>query len=133
MTDAGLPYGAHRSRTYNSRLAQELAAWADEEHAGSNLHEALYKAYFVDHQNISDADTLVRLAVKAQLNEEEAREVLETRRFSQKVDADWQHARQSGITGVPTFWAKDLYVVGCQPYDILERFVNHLKTLGAEE
>jgi protein-disulfide isomerase len=30
------------------------------------------------------------------------------------------------VAGVPTFYANDLVVVGCQPYETLEKFVKHL-------
>ena len=46
MAEAGLPYGK-RKMTYNSRLAQELGAWADTQEGGEAIHDALYIAYFV--------------------------------------------------------------------------------------
>ena len=55
-----------------------------------------------------------------------ARQIIEQRSFREAVDADWERARQLGITGVPTFYKNDLAVVGCQPYETLERFVQHL-------
>lgn len=128
MAEAELPYG-NRTMTYNSRLAQELGAWSDTLDETGGLHDILYVAYFVDNLNIADIPTLVSLAKAAGLNESEAKQVLEQRTFKGIVDQDWKRAMESGITGVPTFTAKDLYVVGCQPYEILERFVNHLRSL----
>ena len=122
MAEAGLPYG-ERSHTYNSRLAQELGAWADTQPGGEALHDALYRAYFADCVNIGDVDTLVEVATSVGLDGPTARGVLETRRFREQVDQDWQRARQSGITGVPTFNHGQYVVVGCQPYEVLERFV----------
>ena len=128
MKEAGLPYG-ERTMTYNSRLAQELGKWADSVDDNTTLHERLYKAYFVDNINISNIDALVQLAKQAGLDENDAREVLINRSFEAQVDEDWQLARQTGITGVPTFFANGLVVVGCQPYETLEKFVNHLLTI----
>ena len=122
MAQEGLPYGT-RTHTYNSRLAQELGAWAATRQDGEGIHEALFHAYFVEGKNIGDIDTLVAIAETAGLPGPEAREVLTTRRFSQVVDTDWQRSRAYGITGVPTFVANGRGVVGAQPYETLERLV----------
>ncbi len=128
MKEAGLPYG-NRSMTYNSRLAQELGGWADTQDSSEDIHDLLFKAYFVENQNINNIDVLVDIAVAAGLDKKEARRILEGRIFSPQINKDWERARHSGITGVPTFTSRELYVVGCQPYEVLERFVNHLKEL----
>ena len=45
MDAEGLEYG-QRTHTYNSRLAQELAIWADDFPEADALHAAMYRAYF---------------------------------------------------------------------------------------
>lgn len=132
MQEAGLPYG-ERTHTYNSRLAQELGAWADTQPGGENIHDALYRAYFADALNISDIDVLVAVAEKAGLDGAAARQALENRAGRDAVDADWARSRSAGITGVPTFSYNDLVVVGCQPYEFLERFVQHILALPSPE
>ena len=125
----GLPYG-NRLMTYNSRLAQELGSWADSlSTPADKLHDLIYRAYFVENRNISDIEVLLDLAAKAGLDRGEAKRVLLERTESAKIDRDWMRARNMGITGVPTFASADLVVVGCQSYDILTRFVDHLKKL----
>ena len=57
MTAEGLPYG-DRKMTFNSRLAQELGAWADTQPGGEAIHDALFRAYFVDGRNIGDPAVL---------------------------------------------------------------------------
>ena len=54
----------------------------------------------------------------------EAKEVLQARRFREAVDADWEKARQYGITGVPTFVSGGRGVIGAQPYQALEQLVS---------
>jgi len=127
----GLDYGT-RTMTYNSRLAQELGSWADGFKEGVVLHDLLYRAYFVDNKNISDIEVLLELAQKAGLDKSQAKKVLVERTQSAVIDDAWVRARNMGITGVPTFASADLVVVGCQSYDILMRFVNHLKKLKLE-
>ncbi len=122
MTAEGLPYG-DRTMTYNSRLAQELGAWADTQPGGDAIHDALFRAYFVEGANIGDVETLVGIAAAVGLSAQAAREVLETRSFGPVVDADWQKSHAYGVTGVPTFVAGRHGVVGAQPYEALEQLV----------
>ena len=120
MDAEGLPYG-RRTHTYNSRLAQELGKWADTQPGGAALHDALYKAYFVEARNIGDLDILVEIAASVGLTAEGARAVLAERRFKDAVDADWEKSHRYGVTGVPTFVAGRHGVVGAQPYEVLEQ------------
>lgn len=122
MEAEGLPY-ARRTHTYNSRLAQELGKWADTQPGGEAIHDALFKAYFVEGRNIGDADELVAIAESVGLPADEARRVLTERTFRAAIDADWEKSRAYGITGVPTFVAGGYGVVGAQPYEVLERFI----------
>ena len=123
MDAEGLPYG-RRTHTYNSRLAQELGKWADTQPGGEAIHDALYRAYFVDARNIGDPNVLVDIAQSAGLSAEEAGTVLTERRFKDAVDADWAKSREWGVTGVPTFVAARYGVVGAQPYEVLERLLD---------
>src|SRR5205085_12505172 len=118
----GLPYN-RRSHTYNSRLAQELAKWADSKPGFEAIHSKLYQAYFVDGKNIGDPNVLVAIAETVGLPGDEARSVLDERTFKEAVDADWQKARRNGVTGVPTFVSSGHKVVGAQPYDVLVQLI----------
>ena len=122
MDAEGLPYG-RRTHTYNSRLAQELGKWADTQPGGEAIHDALYRAYFVEARNIGDPEILVEIAQSVGLPAEEARAVLAERRFKEAVDADWVKSHAYGVTGVPTFVAARHGVVGAQPYEVLVEFV----------
>ena len=123
MDAEGLPYG-RRTHTYNSRLAQELGKWADTQPGGEAIHDALYRAYFVDARNIGDPEILVEIALAAGLSGDEARAVLNERRFKEPVDADWAKSHAYGVTGVPTFVAARYGVVGAQPYEVLEQLLD---------
>lgn len=123
MDAEGLPYG-RRTHTYNSRLAQELGKWADTQPGGEAIHDALYRAYFVEACNIGDPDTLVEIAQAVGLPAEEARAVLSERRFKDAVDADWAKSHAYGVTGVPTFVAARYGVVGAQPYEVLAELLD---------
>ena len=126
MAAEGLPYG-ERKMTYNSRLAQELGKWADGQPGGEKIHDALFRAYFVDGRNIGDPDVLVEIAESVGLPGDKAREVITQRTHRAAVDADWRKAAEYGVTGVPTFVAGGQGVVGAQPYEVLERLVEEAR------
>ena len=120
--EEGLPFG-ERKMTYNSRLAQELSKWAESKGAGPAYHDALFRAYFDRGINIAKVPELVLLAESVGLDGKEAGEVLEKRMFSEAVDADWQRSRAKGVSAVPSFFMGDRNLVGAQPYEVLEKFV----------
>jgi len=122
MAAEGLPYG-ERTMTYNSRLAQELGKWADTQPGGEAIHDALFRAYFVEARDISRSAVLVDIAQHVGLSADGAREVLEKRTFNDAVEADWKLSRRYGVTGVPTFVVGRYGVVGAQPYEALEQLV----------
>jgi len=122
MAAEGLPYG-ERKMTFNSRLAQELASWAVSQPGGEAIHDALFRAYFVDGQNIGDPEVLVQISKQLGLDEAKAREVIEKRTHKAAVDADWEKSREYGVTGVPTYVVGERGVAGAQPYETLVELV----------
>ena len=74
------------------------------------------------------SDLLVEIAASVGLQADEARAVLDERRFAEAVDADWAKSHRYGVTGVPTFVAGRHGIVGAQPYEALEELV---QTAGA--
>jgi predicted DsbA family dithiol-disulfide isomerase len=120
MREEGLPYGI-RTHTYNSRSAQELAAWAVTQPGGAGIHDALFLAYFVDGRNIAERNVLLDVVVSIGLSTSDAEQVLESRSHRDLVDADWAESRQLGITGVPTFVVGNQGVAGAQPFEVLEQ------------
>jgi predicted DsbA family dithiol-disulfide isomerase len=132
MDAEGLPYG-ERTMTYNSRLAQELGKWADTQPGGAALHDALFRAYFVEARDISQPAVLLEIVEQVGLSAAGAREALETRTFKAAVDADWELSRRYGVTGVPTFVIGRHGVVGAQPYEALEALVLKAATQAKTE
>jgi predicted DsbA family dithiol-disulfide isomerase len=118
----GLPFGP-RSRTYNSRLAQELGLWAAEKGCGHSFHMAAFHAYFAKGKNLAEEAVLLELARTAGLSADEAQAVLATRSYRAHVDRDWQEAHRLQITAVPTFVLDNSRLVGAQSYATLARLM----------
>ena len=128
MAEEGLEYGP-RSMTYNSRLAQELAKWAESQPSGRKIHQDLFVSYFVNNINLAVVKNLIAIAEQAGLPANEARRCLTERTYRNQVDPDWARSRELGVTGVPTFVIGDQSLVGAQPLDRLESW---LLAVGAE-
>lgn len=122
MEAEGLTYG-QRTRTYNSRLAQELAKWAESQGKADAFHSAVFHAYFARGENIGKAQVLLEVSESIGLDSAEAEAVIETRRYKTAVDDDWQRCAQFGITGVPTYLIGGRALVGAYPYADLENLV----------
>lgn len=130
MDREGLPYNVERNMSYNSRLAQELAKWADSTGKGEKIHDALFRAYFVDAKNIGKPDVLVEIAQQIGLPAEEASDALASRSFKDAVDDDWRRCAAFGVNAVPTFLAGRYLMVGAQPYEEMERLVKHAASVA---
>lgn len=116
--ELGLPWGM-RTRTYNSRRAQELGKWAEALDKGDEFHLAVFQAYFADGRNIADILVLKEIAEAIGLDGRMAEQALAGRTFKEAVDRDWEYSRACGITAVPTFKVDGQKVVGAQPYQAL--------------
>ena len=110
-----LPFG-DRTRTYNSRRAQELGKWAEGQDAGEAFHMAVYQAYFVDGLNIATPDILAEIAGSVGLDPDKALKVIDKRSYAAHVDDDWQRAAELGVTAVPTSIYQKQALVGFQAY-----------------
>ena len=117
-----LPFG-DRQMTYNSRRAQELGKWAEQNGKGDAFHHAVFRAYFAEGRNIYDMDTLITIANSVGLDGGRACAVLDSEAFKEAVDRDWAQAYKTGITAVPTFVINGQNLVGAQPYTALKNFI----------
>jgi len=118
----GLPLTA-RTRTCNSRLAQELGKWAESLGKGDQFRRAVYRAYFVQGVNIALEEELLQIAAAAGLPQAEAKAMLAARSFAAAVDADWQRAGELGITAVPTHLCGGRKLTGFSSYDAFVRLL----------
>lgn len=121
----GLDFHFETIRPSNTFKAHRLLRYALEQGKQGALKERLMAAYLSEGQLMSDTDTLVRLAGEVGLDEEEARGVLESERFSAEVRRDEQEAAQIGIRGVPFFVVGGRYgVSGAQAPEALLEVLN---------
>jgi predicted DsbA family dithiol-disulfide isomerase len=113
--ELNLPFG-DRTRTYNSRRAQELGKWAEGQGVGDAFHMRVYRAYFVDGLNIAKPDILAQITESVGLDADKALKVIDKRSYAAHVDDDWQRASELGVTAVPTSIYRQQALVGFQAY-----------------
>ena len=126
--EAGLEYG-ERKHWYNSDLAHEATEWARDHGALDPMHRAILRAYFVDDRNIGAPEVLTELAADLGLDATDLGQALAERRYRERVVAQYEEARQIGVTAVPTFVADGYAIVGAQPYEVFPRL---LAAVGAK-
>ncbi|GFO56881.1 hypothetical protein GMSM_38880 [Geomonas sp. Red276] len=120
--EVGLPL-TPRSRTYNSRHAQELGKYAERIGLLDTYQKSVYRAYFVEGRNIALWEELLPAAERAGLDPQECRRVLEEGLCAKEVGDDWRRTAALGINGVPAFLCGDRRLVGFRPYRDLEALV----------
>lgn len=118
----GLAFGK-RTMTYNSRLAQEMGLWAEEQGCGTKFHHAAFLTYFRDGKNLALPEVLIALARQCGLDDKKATEVIRKRSFSAAVDAHWNEAGKLGITAVPTLLFGHARTTGFQAYQQFRNFI----------
>ena len=124
MDQEELPY-IDRTHTYNSRLAQEIGAWAETIQKNTSIHDSFFEAYFVKGLNIGLEEVILDVVSNSGLDINEARSVMKDRTFKKNIDEDWKKSSEYGVTGVPTFVYSGQSLVGAQPYENLVQFLNH--------
>ncbi|KUH36488.1 MULTISPECIES: DsbA family oxidoreductase [Streptomyces] len=87
------------------------------------LLDLAYRANFAEDRSVYETEVLVRLAVEAGLDEDEARAVLaDAAAYADDVRADEREAAELGATGVPFFVLDRRYgVSGGQPAEVFTR------------
>jgi predicted DsbA family dithiol-disulfide isomerase len=120
--ELNLPFG-ERKMTFNSRLAQEVGKWAEDQGRGDAFHHAVFLAYFLRGENIALQQVLHRICSSVGLDPAAAQAVLDQRSYREAVDQDWIRSREMGISAVPTFVLDGQRLVGAQSYAALEEMV----------
>ncbi|GAA4869467.1 DsbA family oxidoreductase [Luteimonas vadosa] len=111
-----------RRRIVNTFDAHRLLHWAGIEGRQSELKHALLRAYFTDRQDVSDHDTLLRIASEVGLPGDQARDILASDRYAAEVRAAEELFQRSGINAVPSVILNRRHLVsGGQPVEVFER------------
>ncbi len=117
-----LPFG-NRTHTYNSRRAQELGKWAEEQGVGEAFHMAVYRAYYIDGRNIALPGELTEIAESVGLDPDAALLAIDKESYAAHVNNDWLRAKKLGVTSIPTSIYQQQALVGFQNYENYRRLI----------
>ncbi|MGH9283742.1 MAG: DsbA family oxidoreductase, partial [Acidimicrobiales bacterium] len=115
----GLVYRLDVARPANTFDAHRLLHLAGERGRRAELEEQLMAACLTRGESVGDPELLVRGAVGAGLDGDDARAVLAGDAYAGAVRADEEEARRLGIHAVPFFVIDGQGLAGAQPADTL--------------
>ena len=114
-------------RTPNTLNAHRLIHWAGLEARQTPVVAALFKAYFVEGKDIGDTATLVEIAGNAGLDAAMVERLLVSDADAEDIRLRDAHARERGVTGVPTFVIANQHVLrGAQPPDLWAKVIEEI-------
>lgn len=123
----GLNYNFDAIKPVNTFDAHRLVHFANTMGQMNAMSELIFKAYFVESQDLSNHDVLAELASQVGLHKETVLQVLASDQFAEAVREDERVARERNISSVPHFIMDGQYVVsGAQSSEV---FLNALRAL----
>ncbi|WP_029065522.1 DsbA family oxidoreductase [Labrenzia sp. DG1229] len=87
----------------NTLDSHRLILWSRSDNVQSDVVERLFRAYFLDGEDLTNAATLVRISEDAGMQSDLVEQLLETETDLDKTEAQITRASESGISGVPCF------------------------------
>ena len=121
----GIPFAfAKVERTPNTMDAHRIIELADRHHCQDAVVERLFRAYFIDGQDIGKRETLLHLATVAGLDQHAAETMLATDDGSDMIEQTGELSRRHRIEGVPFFVVnREITLAGAQqPETFLDAF-----------
>lgn len=117
---AGLPHADSIERVPRSLRALVLGEIARASGKFSNVHSALFRAFWVEGRDIGSDDVLLDVAASAGLSVEPGQ--LDDPSLVRVIEESTAGALSAGASGVPA-WAIDerILVPGAQPHELFER------------
>jgi protein-disulfide isomerase len=98
--------------------AAEAANCANEQGAFWQYHDLLFSGAGLS------KEIYMQYAVQLGLDVQSFQTCIDSGRYSQEVQADYQYASQLGVRSTPTFFINGLPVVGAQPYDVFKQVID---------
>lgn len=113
----------------NTMKAHRLVHWAQGQGKGMAAKEALFTAFFRDHRNIGDADTLADIGGEIGLDRAMVADLLAGEADHDAVKAEEEAFVQMGVQSVPTFIADRKWAL--QGAESSEKIADMIRTIAA--
>ena len=119
-----------RDRSPNTRRALAIAEYAREQGKLEPWRQLAMDAHWRRGLDLESEADLRALALEAGLDPAAALAASTEEKYLSIIDRKREEAEELGVTGIPTFVVGRHGVVGCQPYEVLARF---LESQGAQK
>ncbi|SDY59758.1 Predicted dithiol-disulfide isomerase, DsbA family [Jannaschia faecimaris] len=121
--------------TPNTINAHRLIHWAGLEQKQTHVVQALFEAYFEKGRDIGDVPTLVDIGVECGLDRDLLERLFASDADMEETRARDAHARERGVSGVPTFVVANQHVLrGAQSPEVWGEVIEQiLEQLRAQE
>lgn len=107
--------------------AHRLLHWAGLEGAQTRVKSGLLRAYWQEARDIGDPEVLADIAAAAGMDRAVTARLLASDADRDEIERRDQHARERGITAVPTFIVADRHAVsGAQPAALWQNVIDEL-------
>jgi predicted DsbA family dithiol-disulfide isomerase len=116
-----------RGRIYNTFDAHRLLHWADSQGRQKALKEQLFASYFTKGENPGAHEVLLRLAGEVGLDQDAARQVLESNAYADEVRQREYYWQRAGIRSVPAIIINERHLIsGGQPPEVFEQALRQI-------
>ncbi|WP_226782284.1 DsbA family oxidoreductase [Oceaniglobus trochenteri] len=121
------------TRTPNTLNAHRLIHWAGLEGRQTAAKSALLNGYFREGRDIGDTGVLLDIAEKIELDRDLIARLLNTDADADDIRARDAHARERGVSGVPTFVLANAHVLpGAQSTDLWLQVLDDIAAQAAD-
>ncbi|MBX9850533.1 MAG: DsbA family oxidoreductase [Cytophagaceae bacterium] len=130
-SEEGLLFNLDKQEKSPNTLDAHRIIWlASQENKDKETVEVFFKAFFEEGVDLTTEENLIKVAVKAGLDEAKVKAMLKSDTGIREVEEAEEHNRNMGVTGVPFYIINDKYgLTGAQPAEV---FVNALKQISNE-
>lgn len=119
----------------NTLDAHRVFQFAKEKQLANDYFNRLYRAHFIEGENLEDHSTLVRLGQELGLERDDLEEILNNpSMYQEAVQNNISLASSIGVQGVPFFIFDEKYAVsGAQPVELFEEVIRKVDTETNEQ
>lgn len=113
---SGIDFNFEKALITNTFPAHKILHLAKKHGKSSEMEEELFKAHFLNGENVGSTELLSNIAEKLSIAKDEVLQTLSSEEFDYDVNQDILEGRNNGVTGVPYFILNGKYAVsGAQP------------------
>ncbi|QDG77659.1 DsbA family oxidoreductase [Labrenzia sp. PHM005] len=131
--EEGIPFAFDKIKLSPNTLdCHRLILWSRVDDVQNDVVERLFKAYFIDGEDLTQTDLLVRISDHAGMESDLVEQLYETVTDLDKIQAQIAKAQETGVTGVPCFIIDGRFVLaGAEKAETIAAALQHAEETRA--